>query len=80
MAKTDLGDAFARYTGGRHLSVVRQKGLEQAIAQVGEELHTQYIVSFAPAGVTAGEFHRIEVSVRGRPELTARTRPGYWVR
>jgi VWFA-related protein len=71
--------ALARYTGGRELSFAKQRGLEQVVSEIGEELHRQYLLSFTPSGAVKDEFHRIEVSVKGRDDLKITTRPGYWI-
>ncbi len=78
VAKTNAADAFAGYTGGERLSFTRQKALEQAVARIGEELHSQYLLSFAAPPDTSGVFHAITVSVPSQPKAKVRTRPGYW--
>lgn len=65
-------------TGGRMFSFARQKGLDEAIRKLGEELHSQYLLSFAPEGAGPG-FHTLEVRVKGKGKLQVRARPGYWV-
>jgi hypothetical protein len=57
---------------------VKRNGLEEAIQAVAAEVHRQYIVSFQPPTGTPGLFHALRVEVRGRPDLHARTRAGYW--
>jgi VWFA-related protein len=76
-AKANAAEAFAKYTGGRHLSFEKLRGLENTISRVGEELHSQYLLSFTP---TSGEpgFHTITVQLPGRPDALIDTRPGYW--
>ena len=79
MGKENAAEAFSKYTGGRHLSFLKQRGLEEAVTRIGEELHSQYFLSFTPPAEKKSEFHEIRVEVRGRPELAVRTRPGYWM-
>ncbi len=79
LAKANAAEAFAKYTGGERLSFTRQKALEQAVARIGEELHSQYLLSFVAAPEAVGTFHAIAVSVPGRPGAKVRTRPGYWM-
>jgi VWFA-related protein len=74
----DLSILFTATTGGRTLGFVRKNALEQTIQLVGEEVHRQYILSFAPKGADAGSYHAIRVVVKDRPELRAETRAGYW--
>jgi hypothetical protein len=79
LAKTNTAEELARFTGGRRLSFLTLRGLETEIARVGEELHSQYLLSFTPLPANVGEaFHTIEVKVKGRPDVVIHTRPGYW--
>lgn len=77
-AKSDAAAELSRVTGGRVIHYLKKDSLEEAIQQIGAEIHRQYVVSFAPAPGPAGQYHTIRISVKGRPELTARTRAGYW--
>ncbi|HKA01612.1 MAG TPA: hypothetical protein VKE70_34100, partial [Candidatus Solibacter sp.] len=65
-------------TSGRTFSFVKQSGRESAIQAVGREVHRQYIVTFQPKPDQAGVFHPLRGEVKGRAELQARTRSGYW--
>lgn len=76
--KQDLSALFTDTTGGRTLSFLKKNALEQAIQLVGEEVHRQYILSFEPKGGEPGQFHPIQVAVKGHPEFHVRTREGYW--
>jgi VWFA-related protein len=78
VAKRNTAEALAEGTGGTRVSFATLRSLEQAISRMGEEVHSQYILSFAPEREGSPGFHQIEVRVRNRPELTVRTRPGYW--
>jgi VWFA-related protein len=76
--KPDLSNLFARTTGGRTLNFLKKDALERAIELVGAEVHRQYVISFEPRGGEAGQFHAIQVAVKDRPDLRAKTRAGYW--
>ena len=81
LGKTNAAEEMARFTGGRRVSFLTQRGLEGDIARLGEELHSQYLLSFAPAQLEGDtDFHSLEVSVKNRPELVIQARPGYWPR
>jgi hypothetical protein len=60
-----LRNVFAKYTGGRRVSFLKQKGLEQVVEDLGVPSET-------------ATFHQVRVEVRNRPELVVRTRAGYW--
>jgi VWFA-related protein len=74
----DALDVFTRYTGGKQYSFIKEKALERAVTALGEELHSQYLLSYTPNNLSEGGFHEIKVVVN-RPSLEVRTRPGYWV-
>jgi len=77
LGKANAADAFARASGGRHLSFTLYSTLENVISRTGEELHGQYLLSFVPE--TSGEaFRRIEVKIPSHPDAVVRVRPGYW--
>lgn len=78
LSQPNLADLFSRTTGARTVGFLKKSGLEQAIQMIGEEVHRQYILSYQPPSGEPGEFHAIRVEVRGRPELRAKTRAGYW--
>ncbi|MGE5647249.1 MAG: VWA domain-containing protein [Acidobacteriota bacterium] len=71
-------EVYTKFTGGRETSFVSQKDLERAVATIGDELHSEYLITYAPNNRQEGGFHEIVVSVN-RPGLNVRTRPGYWV-
>lgn len=70
-------DVLTKGTGGASFSFARQAGLESAIARLGEELHSQYVLSFTPTDAEPG-YHRIEVQIVNQPKAQIRARPGYW--
>jgi VWFA-related protein len=65
-------------TGGQHLATFKNRTIENAIDEIGGELHSQYSLSYAPTGTKDIGFHEIKVAVDKR-NLTVRARPGYYV-
>lgn len=79
LGKSNTAEELARFTGGRKLPFLTLGGLEAGLSRLGEELHSQYLISFAPAEVdNDGAFHVLSIRVKGRPELKVVSRPGYW--
>jgi VWFA-related protein len=74
-------------TGGEHLATFKDRSIENAIDQIGGELHAQYSVSYAPTGTNADGYHEIKVSlaksatkgVKDSKDWKIRNRPGYYV-
>jgi VWFA-related protein len=78
LATKNAADALASATGGRHLSFTTLDGLEQAIARAGDEIHSQYLLSFTPSESGKQAFRKLEVVVPSRSDVVIRARPGYW--
>ena len=70
-------EVYTKYTGGREYSYKTQKGLEQAIADIGDEIHSQYLLTYLPNNTSEAGYHDIEVRIL-KPGLKVTTRPGYW--
>jgi VWFA-related protein len=71
-------ELYSKFTGGKELSFKTENGLQQAISQIGDEVHAQYLLTYSPNNKLEGGFHEIKVTI-DRPELRVRTRPGYWM-
>ncbi len=71
---------FTKGTGGAQFSFVKQRGLEDAIAQIGTQIHSQYLITYRPRKETLleGGFHEIRVDI-DYPRARVQTRPGYWM-
>ena len=86
IGKANVAAALARATGGQHLAFLTLASLEKAISRAGEEIHSQYLLSFTPTSGTKASakaktedgFHRIQVAIPSRPDAVIRVRPGYW--
>lgn len=65
-------------TGGRVYSPMTEDGIQKAIMGIGEDLRSQYLLSYRPNNLNdSGIFHRIEVEVF-YDRAKVRARPGYW--
>jgi len=72
-------EALTKATGGQEFSFVRQSGLEEAIGKIGEELHSQYIITYSPNNKDQGGWHEIKVTVSPSRDVKVKARPGYWL-
>jgi VWFA-related protein len=75
----DHSTQLANATGGSQFIFYRQRGLEEAIQKISQNLHSQYLVAYAPSNGGEGGFHTINVTIDREPNYTAHTRPGYYV-
>jgi VWFA-related protein len=72
--------ALAQATGGADYPFLKERGIENAISQLGVDVHSQYILNFPqPNDATAG-VHQIDVSIPNHPELKIQGRRAYWVK
>jgi VWFA-related protein len=72
-------EKMTKVTGGQEFSFYKQKGLEDSIAKIGHEIHSQYLLTYNPNNKGEGGWHDIHVTVSDRPDLKCRARPGYWM-
>ena len=78
IGKTNAAAALARSTGGHHLAFLTLASLEKVISRAGEEIHSQYLLSFTPTSSKKEGFHQIQVAIPSRPDAVIRVRPGYY--
>jgi len=74
-------EVAATATGGAHLSTFKDRSIENAIDEIGGELHSQYTISYTPTRSDAAGYHEIKVSVlrNDAKNLRVRARPGYFL-
>jgi VWFA-related protein len=79
-ARTRL-QKLADRTGGRLNEIRRLEDLGRLYAEVAADLRTLYSIAYQPAGLRQrdGSWRTIRIDV-SRPELIARSRPGYYAR
>jgi VWFA-related protein len=80
-AKANALEVATAATGGAHLAAFKDRSIEKAIDEIGGELHSQYAISYTPAGTDSTGYHEIRVSVirNDAKNLKVRARPGYYL-
>jgi len=80
LATQEVLRALAADTGGRAL--LNTNALEKAVTKALDETSEYYLLGWRPESVEpesgGPKFRKIEVSVRGRPDLTVRVRRGFF--
>ncbi|MFI4943891.1 MAG: VWA domain-containing protein [Burkholderiales bacterium] len=70
-------NALAVDTGG--FLVKNSNDLDQGLGRILRDNETYYLLAYEPSNATRdGSFRKIQVRLRGRPELKVRTRSGYF--
>jgi len=77
--KSNPVTVFTKGTGGTEYSFYRGHGLEQAIEDIGEQVRSEYMLSYSPNNQEEGGFHAINVAVESPLAKRVQTRPGYWL-
>ena len=71
---------LAMQTGGAVYSPVDEKELDQSFNQISAELSQTYILNYYPEELPKNnEFRSIALKIKGRDDLTVRTRKGYYI-
>ncbi len=77
LVSSDALKVYAAGTGAAHYDASSKRSIEEAVENIGRELHSQYLLTYNPNNLGEPEFHRIEVQVH-RPAVHIRARPGYY--
>jgi VWFA-related protein len=70
-------EIYTTYSGGRQYAFKSQRELERAVSDLGEELHSQYLLTYVPNNQSEAGYHNIVVQVL-RPDMKIRARDGYY--
>jgi VWFA-related protein len=79
-ASQEVLRGLAEDTGGRAL--LNTNALEAAVTKTLSETADYYLLAWRPEGIETGtsgapKFHKIEISIKGRPDLKVRVRSGF---
>lgn len=72
-------EVLTRFTGGAGYSFDSRTTLDAALRKLNEDLHSQYLLSYAPNNLNESGLHQIRVVVVNHPKVKVRSRAGYWV-
>ncbi len=77
-SKKNTAAAFAQVTGGQLLNFETKARLENDLIKLGGDIHSRYLISFTPEDDPTPSFHKLEITVRNRPDASVKARKGYW--
>lgn len=71
---------IAKQTGGAVYSPLDDAELDDSFMKISSEISDQYLISFYPENDSdkTAKFRNLKVTVKNRPDLTVRTRAGYY--
>jgi VWFA-related protein len=70
-------EVYTTYSGGRQYAFKTQRELDRAVSDLGEELHSQYLLTYSPNNKEEAGYHNIVVQVL-KPDMKIRARDGYY--
>jgi VWFA-related protein len=76
--RKNASSELAALSGGEYLNFTTQKGFDQALGHLANQVHNFYLLSFQPQGTPTPGYHAIRVSVPGTPDALVRSRTTYW--
>ena len=68
---------YTTYTGGQRYPFKNQRDLDRAVSDLGQELHSQYLLTYRPTNQDEAGYHNIVITVL-KPGLYIRARDGYY--
>jgi Ca-activated chloride channel homolog len=72
---------FAQQTGGVAFFPFQAKDLSQSFENIANELRHQYDLFYRPEPLKRdGQYHPVEIKIKGRKDLVVRARKGYYAR
>jgi VWFA-related protein len=76
--KHSPAELYTKGTGGNQFNFATQRGLEAAIQEISDQLHSQYLITYSPNNKEDGGFHHITVEVIDH-DYKCQTKPGYYM-
>jgi len=70
-------EVYTTYSGGRQYAFKTQRELARAVSDLGEELHSQDMLTYVPNNQSEAGYHNIVVQVL-KPDMKIRARDGYY--
>lgn len=71
-------EVYTKFSGGREQNFASISGLEEAVSKIGEEVHSQYLLTFAPGETAHAGYNAIEVKVLSAANYRVTARSGFW--
>lgn len=76
--RKNAASELALLSGGEYANFATQKGFDQALNRISNEIHNYYELSFQPPNTPSHGFHSLAAKVPEYPEAIIRSRASYW--
>lgn len=77
--RRNAASGLASLSGGEYINFTTQKGFDNALARISNQIHNYYLLSFQPPSADASPaVHNLRVRIPDHPEAVIQTRKSYW--
>jgi VWFA-related protein len=76
--KKNAASEMAALSGGEYVNFTTQKGFEQDLGRIANQIHNYYLLSFQPPYDPTWSLHTLRVRVPDCPDAVIQTRRSYW--
>jgi VWFA-related protein len=76
--KRNTASELASLSGGQYANFTTQKGFEEILHRISNEIHNYYLLSYQPPADPSMRLHSVRVRVPDYPDAVVQTRKSYW--
>jgi len=76
--RANSASELATLSGGEYVNFTTQKGFEDSLQRIANQIHNYYLLSFQPESDQALQLHSLRVRVVDYPSAVIQTRKSYW--
>ena len=76
--RRNTASELASLSGGEYVNFTTQKGFDDALYRISNQIHNYYLLSFETPASAEPSLHTLRVRVRDYPDAMIQTRKNYW--
>jgi VWFA-related protein len=76
--KANTASELASLSGGEYINFTTQRGFEDGLQRISNNIHDYYLLSFRPSSSPTLSLHTLSVRIPGYPDAIIQTRKSYW--
>jgi VWFA-related protein len=76
--RRNAASELASLSGGEYVNFTTQRGFEESLQRISNQMHDYYLLSFKPSSAPVLGLHSLRVRVVDHPDAVIQTRRSYW--